>query len=272
MRYSIFKKYLEEKAVTFGGKMYPKFNQVVILAGGAGSGKGFVLNNLLGIEGIVYDVDRLKELSLESKHIQEYVLEKTGHDITKFDLRNPKDVSNLHAIMKKIDLPNRKLSQISKAVLNAHPERRPNIIIDMTMKDVYSFHKFTDLFRIYGYSPENIHLVWILNDVEVAKEQNQKRARRVPEKILLGTHSGAKKTFMEILRMGKRLRNYVDGDIYIVFNKKFVDSILKTSGKGGKYISKANYIKVKAKGQRPIDMKRLSERFLKKIEAYTPKV
>ena len=33
---------MNEKLITFGGKAYPKFGQVVILAGGAGSGKGFV--------------------------------------------------------------------------------------------------------------------------------------------------------------------------------------------------------------------------------------
>ena len=33
---------LIEKLITFGGKAYPKFGNVVIMAGGAGSGKGFV--------------------------------------------------------------------------------------------------------------------------------------------------------------------------------------------------------------------------------------
>ena len=36
-------KSLQEKLITFGKKAYPKFGNVVILAGGAGSGKGFQL-------------------------------------------------------------------------------------------------------------------------------------------------------------------------------------------------------------------------------------
>jgi len=35
-----FNEYLLEKLITFGGKAYPKFGNVVILAGGGGSGKG----------------------------------------------------------------------------------------------------------------------------------------------------------------------------------------------------------------------------------------
>ena len=33
---------LQEALITFGGKPYPKFGNIVILAGGAGSGKGFI--------------------------------------------------------------------------------------------------------------------------------------------------------------------------------------------------------------------------------------
>lgn len=36
---------LDEALITFGGKAYPKFGQVVILAGGAGSGKGFTVRH-----------------------------------------------------------------------------------------------------------------------------------------------------------------------------------------------------------------------------------
>ena len=35
--------YLTEDGVSFGGIVYPKFNNIVILAGGSGSGKGFVV-------------------------------------------------------------------------------------------------------------------------------------------------------------------------------------------------------------------------------------
>ena len=60
---------LMEKLITFGGKAYPKFGNIVIMAGGAGSGKGFVLNKLVGVEGKVFDVDELKRLASKTPAI-----------------------------------------------------------------------------------------------------------------------------------------------------------------------------------------------------------
>lgn len=54
-----FKRFLNEALITFNKKAYPKFGQVVIMAGGAGSGKGFVKDKLVGVEGMVFDVDEL---------------------------------------------------------------------------------------------------------------------------------------------------------------------------------------------------------------------
>lgn len=59
-----FKEYLTEeyelimeKLITFGGKAYPRSGNIVIMAGGAGSGKGFVKDRLIGLEGYTFDVD-----------------------------------------------------------------------------------------------------------------------------------------------------------------------------------------------------------------------
>ena len=81
-----YKEYINEALITFGGKAYPKFGQVVILQGGGGSGKGFIKDKLLGIEGWVYDVDRLKTLAINSKLFANKVKEETGVDLKKMDL------------------------------------------------------------------------------------------------------------------------------------------------------------------------------------------
>ena len=74
---------LLEKLITFGGKAYPKFGNVVIMAGGAGSGKGFVKDTLVGIEGYTFDVDELKRLAVASPMIQKRVKKEMGKDIKK---------------------------------------------------------------------------------------------------------------------------------------------------------------------------------------------
>ena len=59
--------FISEALITFGKSAYPKFGNIVILAGGAGSGKGFQKNNLLGIEGTNVDVDAIKELATRAQ-------------------------------------------------------------------------------------------------------------------------------------------------------------------------------------------------------------
>ena len=53
---------VKEKLISIGGKQFPRFNQIIFLAGGAGSGKGFLSRNLLGIEGRVIDTDAISGL------------------------------------------------------------------------------------------------------------------------------------------------------------------------------------------------------------------
>ena len=58
-----FSEFLSEALMTFGPGAYPKFGNVVILAGGAGSGKGMQKDKLLGINGVNLDVDAIKKLA-----------------------------------------------------------------------------------------------------------------------------------------------------------------------------------------------------------------
>jgi ABC-type uncharacterized transport system YnjBCD ATPase subunit len=69
---------LMEKLITFGGKAYPKYGNIVVMAGGAGSGKGFILSNLVGVEGKVFDVDELKTLASKTPAIKKRVADELG--------------------------------------------------------------------------------------------------------------------------------------------------------------------------------------------------
>lgn len=62
---------LNEAELSLNGKAYPKFNNVIIAAGGVGSGKGFVLNNVLLFKGKTFDVDVLKTNILRFKENEE---------------------------------------------------------------------------------------------------------------------------------------------------------------------------------------------------------
>lgn len=265
---------LLEKLITFGGKAYPNFGNVVIMAGGAGSGKGFVLSNLVGLEGKVMDVDALKTAAAKSKLIQKRVKDKTGEDIAAIasDLKNSENVGKLHDIIANVlQIDSRKQKVLMTGILAAPADRKPNLIFDTTLKDITKLGNLSRQLTNVGYDKANIHIVWVVNDIEVAKAQNLTRSRTVPAEILVNTHRGASQTMGDILNMGKTLKRYMDGDIVFAFNKVGVDSELKVSGGGGKFLKDAKYFYVKRQGKPPTPVAKLEKDIKAKISSYVPK-
>ena len=265
---------LLEKLITFGGKAYPKFGNIVIMAGGAGSGKGFIINKLVGIEGKTLDVDALKLLSAKSPMIRKKVKDELGLDIEAIaaDLRNSDNVFKLHDIIAnflKIDSNREKI--LFTGILGAAPDRKPNIIFDTTLKSFDKLEKLASDAAKLGYDKKNVHIVWVVNDIEVAKKQNAGRKRVVPAEILVNTHRGAANTMGDIINMGSKLKKYIDGDIVFAFNKVSVDSELVQSGKGGSYVKEAEYVYVKRSGKAPTSVDKLDADLRRKIASYVPK-
>lgn len=265
---------LLEKLITFGGKAYPKFGNIVIMAGGAGSGKGFVKDKLVGIEGRVFDVDELKTLAAKTPVIQKRVKKEFGVDLAALakDLKDPDNVAKLHEIIgDALDLPDKRMQSFYRSILTAADDRKPNIIFDVTLKDLRKLQNITRQVSSIGYAKENVHIVWVVNDIEVAKAQNEKRARKVPVEILVNTHRGASQTMSDILNLGKGLSKYMDGDIVFAFNKVGVDSTIEKGSGGGMAIKDANYFYVKRKGKGATPVKALEKDLKAKIASYVPK-
>lgn len=266
------KQFLAEKLITVGGTPYPKFGHVVIMAGGGGSGKGFVKDKLLGIEGYTFDVDAIKSLVMKSDLLSKKVKAEFGYDIANFDLGNSDDVGKLHMIVGDIlKTDKKKLAVLYTSILTAHPDRKPNLVFDVTMKSLKKMQDITTALRNIGYNPKNIHIVWVINDVEVAIKQNASRKRRVPVEILINTHRGVSNTMKDVLQMGDKISNYLDGDIVFSFNKVNVDTEYVTSGKGGGYMKDAQYFYIKRAGKPVTSLKSLSKDIRMKIHSYVPK-
>jgi predicted kinase len=267
-----FKEFLVEKLVTFGGKAYPKFGNVVILQGGAGSGKGFIKNKLLGIDGWSFDVDELKDFILHSEIFHKRIKDDMGIDVKTLDLKNPDDVALLHSITKKYKLDSKFKKTEYQTISMAHPDRKPNLIFDITAKDIKSIAKISDAVTKLGYDKKNIHIVWVLDAVEMAVQKNKNRDRHVPEDILIQTHEFASLTAKKLMSMGNDIKKYMDGDYWIVFNKVGVDSTLVKSNKGGDYIKEAFYVKIKEQGKAPMNPKKFTKQLLMKIRDYVPDI
>jgi hypothetical protein len=265
---------LLEKLITFGGKAYPNFGNVVIMAGGAGSGKGFVLSNLVGLEGKVLDVDELKTAAAKSPLIRKRVKAETGMDIEAIaaDLKNPENVGKLHDIIANVlQLDTRQKKVLMRGILGAAPDRKPNLVFDTTLKDLQKLGNLSRMLTNVGYEKKNIHIVWVVNDIEVAKAQNLTRSRTVPAEILVNTHRGASQTMADIVNMGKTLKTYMDGDIVFAFNKVGVDADLKVSGGGGSFLQDAKYFYAKRAGKPPTPVASLDKDIKAKISKYVPK-
>lgn len=253
------------------------FGNVVVLAGGSGSGKGWVLDNLIQIEGKVLDVDALKTAAMKSKLITNRVRDEFGVELTKLNLKNTDDVARLHLIINDaINLPDRKQQALFASILTAAPDRKPNLIFDVTLKDLQKLQNISIYARDLGYDQKNIHIVWVCNDITVASEQNQKRSRTVPEEILINTHKGVSMTMKDILGMGDKLKSYMDGAVVIAFNKAGIDTKVVSGGTNAKgkkvsYIEKANYVFAKKPGQAATAPDNLAEEVLAKIRSYVPK-
>ena len=262
-----------EALITFGGKSYPKFNNIVIMAGGAGSGKGFVLKNLVGMEGYKFDVDVLKTLASKSEAIQKRVRSEFGVDIADLasKLKDPENVSKLHEIISSMGVDDRRTRLLYKSIAQGAADRKPNIIFDVTLKDLRKLEKLTRAVTVLGYDKKDIHIVWVVTELQMAHKQNLERDRVVPPEILVNTHRGVSQTMADIIEMGSTLKKYMDGDIVFAFNKFKVDSELTKSDKGGQYIKKSNYFYVKRRGMNPTSVDQLSTEVRNKLKEYTPK-
>jgi len=203
--------FLEEKLIVYnGGK---KYGQVVFLAGGAGSGKGFAIGQFMESEKFkIRDVDEMKKAYLALDKL-------TGKfpEIRGLDLKIPEDVAALHAFVKEKGIKDRTLTLL---LANKDPKRLPNIIFDITAKGMSDITKVVPLLMQSGYSARDIHLTWVLTDYKVAATANKERDRVVPEDILMGTHVGAANTMTGIMLKNKLPRSVLDGGVYVVLNNR----------------------------------------------------
>lgn len=275
-------KLLQEVLITLNQKSNDnKFGNVVILAGGAGSGKGFVLTNMIDIQGKVFDVDALKSFMINSTQLADKIKKEKDIDVKTLNLKNPQDVSRLHMLAKEVGLERIVKDTMYKSIALADPDRKPNLIFDVTLKSPDALVEISEQIAHLNYDKKKIHIVWVVNDVQVAIEQNEKRSRSVSSDILLATHSGVASTIKILLHPLFKIRNYADGKVVFAFNKAKVDSeiastdkkasnVFKNKTAQGFYIKEADYVVIKEVGQEPKDLDKINSYLLQKIVSYIP--
>ncbi len=201
----------EASAVTFNKKSYPKEGWAVIMAGGAGSGKGFVISKSVLIDAKVIDVDNIKKM------YNKLISKKEGlpEGKLKWDLKDPKDVAELHRIIKekgwREDVVNQFFTSNNKL---------RNIIFDITGKSASTLTNYTKMVKDLGYE---VSLVWVVTNREVAIVRNLTRDRVVPENQFHAIHNQVNDTILPFLKDPNTSKN-VD-EAWVVFSGPAVSEI-----------------------------------------------
>ena len=214
-----------------------KYGQIVFLAGGAGSGKGFAVQHFMqGSEFKVRDVDKLKiafqKLDALGKFTTQDLLDKYGNKISEKDkelikkelidknmkmgdlnLKTPTHVYILHVLVRATGVKDKTLDLM---LAGAEKGQLPNIIFDSTFKEVSDMTDVLPKLFDAGYEPKNIHVSCVLTNYQIAIQNNKTRPRVVPEDILLATHAGAAQTVYNLVT--KSMPPSVQGGVYVILN------------------------------------------------------
>ena len=201
--------YLEEKLIMYNqGKRY---GQIVFLAGGAGSGKGFAIKNFMeGEKFKIRDVDEWKKAFMKLADMKNKFPEIKG-----LNLKNSKDVLKLHNFVKSKGIKEKSLDLLLTDVNTRHA---PNVIFDITMKDTSNIDAVIPKLLEVGYNPKNIHLTWVLTNYAVAILNNRNRERVVADDIMLLSHEGAAASMYEVIK-GKLPRG-LNGGVRVILNNR----------------------------------------------------
>lgn len=230
---------LYEKLVVFGGGA--KYGQIVFMSGGAGSGKGFASKAFMESEKFkIRDVDEWKKAYLELAK-----LKNINPELRNLDLKNGDDVFKLHQFVKDRKTKGNTLDML---LTDVKADRLPNIIFDITGKEMEDFEEVIPRLVETGYEAKNIHVAWVLTDFKVAYTANLTRERVVPGQVFLDTHRGAAKT-MQSLIDAKKMPEGADGRFVVIMNNRN-NTVFFNTGQvyKGRKIDLKNQKKVDARG------------------------
>lgn len=233
---SLFNYIVERKVVNL-----PKEGQMVILAGGAGSGKGYATNKYILNNFKTFNVDDLKEQYV--KWVKNHEEEEDSK--REYNFKNAKDVGDLHIKVKNKNWENREKGKFfnipakiydkvvklqheddAKGIINElesllddnniqKRDHLDNIIFDMTAKDDAAIAMAIFYGKTQGY---DISVVWVVASQDVASSNNQKRSRSIDDKLLRKIHNSCKE-FLPKLLGGEYpyLTKYID-NAYLIYS------------------------------------------------------
>jgi hypothetical protein len=205
------------------------------------SGKGFASKTFMEAEKFkIRDVDEWKKAYLELAKIKNM-----NPELKNLNLKNGDDVFKLHMFVKNRKTKDKTLDML---LTDVKGDRLPNIIFDITGKEMSDFDEVIPRLIETGYDSKNIHVAWVLTDFKVAYTANLTRSRVVPGSVFLDTHKGAAKT-MQSLIDGKKMPEGANGRFVVIMNNRDNTVFFNTGDVyKGKKVDLKNQKKVDAQG------------------------
>ena len=174
----------------------PNIFKAFFLAGGPGSGKSFVVRKTTGGTGLkVVNSDNAFEKLLKDANLS---------------LKMPEDEADARTPVRD------RAKEITKKQQANYLEGRLGLIIDGTGKDFDKIAKQSNDLRQLGY---DTHMIFVNTSLDVALERNTKRARSVPESIVV-------KSWKEVQSNIGKFNNHFKGNMIIVDNNDAGQDIL----------------------------------------------
>lgn len=209
---------LENQIIEFNGKSNSNYGECIILAGGPGSGKGFIKNKI-NAQFKTYDVDDLKIKYQKLLHQG-----KLKDELKDFDFGNPNDVSELHMRVKEHGWKEKQIDMIFRNKYNPNKEASnskilPNLLFDKVSKEITDITEVALRAKTLGY---NVTIIWVLCNLDTAKINNRVRNRYVDEeKVLIPGHQNCYQTMTKLLNNEyKNFNDFID-NIWIGFSAGF---------------------------------------------------
>lgn len=212
---------------TVSGKAYPAHGNAVIAAGGSCTKKmreiikvlNLNRNPMTGCPSIQLDARFLKEFVQENPMIQSVIREKFGADISEWKLKNTRQITELHEMLTILNL-NQIYGKILKDYIDLMPnDYRPNIIIDSVIDTYCSFLDLAGSLHLKNrYRAENIHVVWMLEDIQKAIARNRRSRCPIQEETLLAVLDSTAFVLRRLLDMSTGIREKMDGDFWLALN------------------------------------------------------
>ena len=174
----------------------PNIFKAFFLAGGPGSGKSYVAGKTLGGSGL---------RTVNSDDAFEALLTKAG-----LSMKMPPEEEAER------DVVRARAKAITKTRQDNYLEGRIGLIIDGTGKDYEKLTRQAAALQELGY---DTHMLFVNTSLDVALERNQKRARTVPEPLVV-------KSWNEVQNNIGKFQNFFKGNFIIVDNNDAQEDVL----------------------------------------------